>query len=254
MSSKETRMQMSLGDEQCFGYASRTECVDAAANHLEIFRLHNLHQPHCTAPLKLYCSIAVCAGAVIFSPSLILCCLSSSLPNFKNSSKSRLNSNHDLSYDRTTGLAGGLCIPGNCICISRYLSRPLSKQTHHNYSVEDRDYDTGIFYQLIQTDQRLIMQTWRALLLRMALTISSALDSEIPLYIEVSLLLQKSVDFGGALLEKVLHIDLLGAFTGEGGQHLEAVAHIVLVRLCDRQFFLQFPHGVSLSRTSHSSA
>ncbi|KAG9533418.1 cytochrome P450 reductase 1, partial [Aureobasidium melanogenum] len=52
--------------------------------------------------------------------------------------------------------------------------------------------------------------------------------------IEVSLLLQKSVDFGGALLEKVLHINLLSAFTREGGQHLEAVAHIVLVRLCDR--------------------
>jgi hypothetical protein len=33
--------RMSIGVELCFGYASRTEWVDAAANHLEIFRLHN---------------------------------------------------------------------------------------------------------------------------------------------------------------------------------------------------------------------
>jgi hypothetical protein len=30
---------------------------------------------------------------------------------------------------------------------------------HHNYSVEDEDYDTDLFYQLIQTDHRLTMQT-----------------------------------------------------------------------------------------------
>lgn len=47
-----TARMSSVRVEQCFGYASRTEWVDAAANHLEIFRLHNLHRPRCTAPLS----------------------------------------------------------------------------------------------------------------------------------------------------------------------------------------------------------
>lgn len=37
---------------KCLGYASRTGWVDAAANHLEIFRLHKLHQPRSTALLS----------------------------------------------------------------------------------------------------------------------------------------------------------------------------------------------------------
>lgn len=66
---------MSIGDEQCFGYASRTECVDAAANHLEIFRLHNLHQSHCTVPLKfllLDCSVRRSADRGNFTNSVSL--------------------------------------------------------------------------------------------------------------------------------------------------------------------------------------
>lgn len=66
---------MSIGDEQCFGYASRTECVDAAANHLEIFRLHNLHQPHCTVPLQallLDCSVRRSADRRSFTDSFSL--------------------------------------------------------------------------------------------------------------------------------------------------------------------------------------
>ena len=39
--SKVWMTRTSIRDRQCFGYASRTEWVDAAANHLEIFRLHN---------------------------------------------------------------------------------------------------------------------------------------------------------------------------------------------------------------------
>jgi hypothetical protein len=58
--SKAWMTRMEFRDEQCFGYASRTEWVDAAANHLEMLRLHNLHQPRSTAPLSSTNSIAVC--------------------------------------------------------------------------------------------------------------------------------------------------------------------------------------------------